>query len=593
MRLRRLLTDNRGMAFITVLYVVFTVGLMLFAFLFLSQNEVGFAAYNRNSTMALGLAEAGAQEAIDRLNQFGAIPGPTTTSPSSPCPVLSSASPNTFRNSLATSAAAPGASGTVTYQFTLQGNQAVFPILSCATFGGAQRSVRVFEQTTYKPGLGSVIFGPQVTFQGNAQPITGDTYAQTSILFQQYSKSPQPASGATATNLISPQVLGGTTIGVHAGGPGTYTFECADSSLTEVAPTTCGGSGRSSNLPVNWHPMIPIGMAATDFNAVVQWIAANPSAARNLGLAAPAPPATQNGVTVTYTPVSYTPPYWSLSGYNGTVPLVVATQPFCVNAGGRQVQQASGNPPSCPAGWDYYGNWVGGQSYTTRYLDWGLVSDDLSRAQARTFFQAPTCSTCNNGGPNGNQNGIRYIPLLPPTNVLAHACQQNVDPGINVFDQVNADGISCANPPTQTIDSTSVTISGTKSNPEFLVIDNGPPGNGQVVKIFGTTGPGSCTGNLDQYNWGIILATGDVDLQANLSLVGLVYTPGNITSHGTVVVSGGLFSSNMQSSGTQVNQVDSWGNINFCTASTAQLLLSPLFFDFSAVSWQDRPLDEP
>ncbi len=581
-RVRRRGSDSRGIAFLTSLFIVFSIEMMLFAFVFIMRSEVGFAALNLKSAAALSLADAGIQESTKRLSMFGALPGAS------------------FTNSLASSV---GSSGTVTYQVALQNNPAVFPILSQVTYGGAQRVIRVFERRVFKTGFGNVIYGPQITFQGNAQPVAGDQYSQSNVAFAQYQKSPLCASGATGTNLVAPQVIAGTTIGAGAGpnqtppcgspvNAGTYTTECASGSLTEVAPTPCGRAMSGAYpAPVNWHPMTPIGMSSTDFTAVVT--------ATVLPSGVAVPPATQNGIGVTYSPTEmYVPSYWtSVPTTNGKVMLVTATQPFCVNATLPPNQSVTVPIPAitgvCPAGAHYYGNQVSGTPNTTRYLDWGLVTDDLSRNTAATFFQPPTCATCNNGSPNGKQNGIRYIPLLPTVNVLGQACVQNINPGTNVFDQVNtADGITCPNPPVQTIASTSVTFSGTKSSPESLVIDNAGIG---TVQIFGSVPGGGvgCNANFDNYNWGVILATGDLDLQGNLVFTGFIYTPGSIISHGTVVVQGGIYGANVQGSSSQVNQVDSLGTVNFCTATSASLVLSPQFFTFTTLSWQDRPLSVP
>jgi hypothetical protein len=223
-----------------------------------------------------------------------------------------------------------------------------------------------------------------------------------------------------------------------------------------------------------------------------------------------------------------------------------------------------------------------------RYLDWGLVQDDLTRGAAQTFFQAPLCSApCANAG---NQNGVRYIPLVPSINVLAIACNQNVNPGINAFYDTTADGKTCANPPTV---AGSTTFTGTKSNPEFLVIDNGPPGSG-TVQIFGSINGGNtgCSTPFDNYNWGVIMATGDLDLQANLKFSGYIYTPGNVYSHGNVAVNGGIFSVNDPGSAAQVNQVDDLGTVNFC-GGQGTTPLSPQFYTFTTISWQDRPLGQP
>src|SRR5262249_9777282 len=154
----------------------------------------------------------------------------------------------------------------------------------------------------------------------------------------------------------------------------------------------------------------------------------------------------------------------------------------------------------------------------------------------------------------GNQNGIRYIPQLPllwgpPSPPLPAfgqiACQQNVSPGSNVFDQVNTnDAIACA-PPVQTVSATTVTFTGMKSNLGSLVIDNAGFGTVHINgSIAGNRTLTCATADFDNYNWGIILATGDIDIAANTVFTGYIYTPGNVYTHGTVLVRGGIFSSN-------------------------------------------------
>jgi len=562
--------EERGTALITALIMLTVLGMFLFAFQTMNQNELIFAGYSRNSTLAFNIAEAGVQEGIKRLNLFGAAPGVTC-----------------FTNSMTSGAVCAGSTSspnanTVVYQARLSSNAALFPILSLATSGGATRAVRVIEQAVYKTGFGNVIVGPQIVFQGNASPITGDAYAVTSLQFQQLSKSPSPGAGATATNLVSPQALAGTKISVQAGGPGPYTYECGNNSTTEVAPTSCVGDGGravdagATVLPVNWHPMVPIAMAQSDFTAVV-----NACYAACAGFGINIVRATQGPGDVSYTPVSYTPSYWSLAGANGKVLLVVATQPFCVIGGALSLP--SGTPP-CGTG-SYYGQ----TGSTMRYLDWGLVTDDLTRGSAQTFFQAPSCTApCANAG---YQNGIRYVPLMPQINVLGIACNQMVYPGTNAFYNTTADGKTCANPPTV---AGSTTFSGTKSNPEFLAIDNGLPGTG-TVQIFGSINSGNtgCSTSFDSYNWGVIVATGDIDLQANLKFSGIIYTAGNVYSHGNVAIQGGIFAANSPSSSGSVNQVDNLGTVNFCGGSSSQVVLNPTFFTFSTVSRQDRPAGQP
>jgi len=571
---------------ITTMFIVFAVGMMLFGFVFLMQNEAGFAGSNRNSTLALGLAEAGIQEALGRLTMFGATPGTTT-----------------FTNSLA--AATPGSSGTVAYQATFQNNPSMFPIRSKATVAGMQRTVRIFEQAVYKSGLGNVIFGGQVSYQGDSSPIVGDTYAQGSIQLSQYQQTPLCATGATATNLVSPQLTAGTTIettGMGAnitppcGSPinsfGLYTFECANGSTTEVAPTPCPG-GRAVvggyTLPFHWHPMTPIGMTSGDFTRLITWINANPATAATYQLATVQ--AAQNGVGVTYAPAgAYLPSYWSsIPTTNTKVMLVTAGQPFCVNPGtGAVTQPSPAITGTCAGGTNYYGNQLSGTAHATRFLDWGLVTDDLGRGTAQTFFQPWNCSTCKSGGPDGYQNGIRYIPIPPVIDILGHACTRNVPTGTNVFDKVNAaDGIFCSNPPTQTISTTNVTFTGTKTNPESLVIDNAGMGTVQLSGSLPGTDTMNCSNtNFDNYNWGMILATGDISIPNKFVFTGIIYTSGTVTSTDTTLIHGSIHSA--QGSRSVVNVLASTG---FCPGSPA-LVLSPVFFNFTTVSWQDVPLNK-
>ncbi len=584
--------DGRGVAFVSALFIMFAAGMMLFGFVFLSQNEVGFAAFNRNSIQALGLAEAGAQEAVKRLAMFGSTPGVTA-----------------FANSLA--ARTPGGSGQVTVQPAFQSNPGVFPILSVATFAGTRRAVRILEQANFITGLGNVLSGPQVIYEGIGTDVPADTYSLTFIIVDAYRNSPLCSLGTTATNLLPPELLAGTgmrarpdaNITPPCGAPtnaGTYAYECASGSLTEVAPTPCPGGGRAVSggnpVPYNWHPMTPIGMSSADFTTVVTQC---PTGCSSLGLGVVQ--ATQNGTGVTYTSKgTYTPSYWiSVSSTNGKVMLITATQPFCVRASPVAAQLPSGG--SCPAGFDYYTNYndpeittaLGAITQTARFVDWGLVQDDLSRGTAQRFFQPPTCTTCNGGNPNGNQNGIRYIPLLPPINVLAKACVQNVNPGTNVFDQVNtADGITCANPPTQTINSTSVAFTGTKANPEGLVIDNAGMGSVTISSSAGT--PATCsTTNFDSANWGIILATGDLTLPTNFVLTGYIYTQGNVSiPAGTVVIRGGLFAANLPGSSSTLKQIDMPAAVHLCGGQNPYLF-NPLVAIFQALSWHDRPLNQP
>ena len=577
---------ERGSALITALIMLTVLGLFLFGFQALNQNELGFAGYSRASTLAFNAAEAGAQEGIKRLNLFGGTPGTTC-----------------FANSMLTGGSLQCSPPTnaIVYQAPLSSNPTIFPILSVATVNSATRAVRVFEQALYKAGFSTVIFGPQIIFQGDTAPTIGDTYSGQSLTFQTYTKSPQPASGATALNLLSPQVMAGNYITTQGAGPGTFPLECSSGSLTEVAPTNCARGA----IPVNWHPGAPIGMPSGDFNAVVTKCYATPCSLGG-GDSVSVSQATQTQASgtvagVTYAPRAggYTPGYWSgsTSGTNGQVVLAVATAPFCVRSSPPAVDPPTGS--NCPAGYTQtpYGvsNPNPGNCTTTspsvstctRYLDWGLVSDDWSRAAATTFFQPQTCATCYSGGPNGNQNGIRYVPILPPVSVLPSACLNNEpSPGFSAFLNVTSpnDGLTCPNPPTQ---AGSGTFTGTQSSPEFLVIDNGGPGAAGVQVTISSSGTATgCSDNFANANWGIILATGDLNLQ-NFTFNGFIYTQGNVYSHGHVLVKGGIFSA----AGSQ-NQLDSLGTLQFCGGSVI-MPLSPAFYNFTLTTWQDRPAGSP
>lgn len=581
--MRRTAAGERGTALITALIMLSVMSMFLVGFQTLNRNELAFAGYSRESTLAFETAEGGIQEGIKRLNMFGAAPGTT-------CFVNSLVSGATCGSSTTS----PNAN-TVVYQAPLAGDSAVFPILSLAATFGAPRAVRILMRAALKSGFGDTIVGPQVQFQGDSSPIVGDTYSDTSIVFASFAKSPAPGSGATATDLVGPEVMAGTSIdaGNGAGEVGSFTSECGNGSTSEVAPTACTGQGgrtvdgQGNTLPVNWHPSTPLGMSQADFTTLM-----NQCYSGCPGFGVTVTRATQNGNGVTtYTPVSYTPSYWNLSGASGKIFLAVLTQPVCVIGSGLAQPGVGASP--CGSG-HYYGT---SSSCTTppctmRYFDWGLVQDDLTRGAAQTFFQSPSCAApCANAG---NQNGIRYIPLLPYINAASLACQQNVNPGANVFDQVNTgDGISCASP-ISTINSTNVSFTGTKGNPESLVIDNAGSG---IVHISGSIAGNStlnCSNtNFNNYNFGVIFATGDVDIAANTVFTGFIYTPGNVQSHGTVVIQGGVFSSNDPSGGTSVNQVDDLGTVNFCGGSSTQVMVNPQFYTFTVVSWQDRPLGQP
>jgi hypothetical protein len=642
-RVGRMMSEERGIALITVVWVVFVIGMMLFAFAFSNQGELGFAQANRNSLEALNLAEAGAQEALKRMSISGYTPGVT---------------PASFTNSLAL--LTPGASGTVYYQPHLTGNAGLTPVLSVATYGGMTRKVRILVNTASSPWEYQ-IFGNGINFDGNTTPTTGnDLYSTSGVEFENYPLSPLCAATATATNLVSPQVLAGTMIYGESPGAsvvppcgapnnaGTYFAECNDlqtyylpiqtggtpsgaiptswqgfSALGEVAPTTCAGDGNravsntgggmspqamgaSYSEPVNWHALTPVAMSSTDFTTVInKWNGndLNLPPGMHVVQASQTPTNKQSQVQITYTPVAYTPTYWTVVPSTNTKVMIVATpQPFCVNSSLNTVVAASLVSPYCAAGSTYYGyngNLNGSSDgssddqgvFPARFLDWGLVSDDINRGTPTTFFGT------------GFQNGIRYIPLYSPINISAWACNQTMNPGTNVFDNVNGLGTTCANPPTTTINSTSVTFSGTKASPEALVISNNP-GGGQAVTVTGSvagqsTGT-SCVGinpGFDAGNWGVILASGDLTISGNLVFTGFIYAQGNIRLSGAsqhIWLQGGI-------QALQPSAPADSGWLNFSNASSfvglcggiPPSLGSPMFSSYAQNSWTDVPGNKP
>jgi hypothetical protein len=588
--LRRLITardDSRGFALITTLFCLFLLAMMLLAFDNLNHTEIASAMLNRDSTLALDLAESGAQEAMIRLNTLGAVAGVTT-----------------FHNSLAGSSIYAGASGTVSYQSAIRGNPMVFSILSSTSYAGAQRKVRYLVRMSYQQGWGSIVFGPQMAATGDESPTIGDLYSQTQLSFASYAQSPLCSSGSTAQNLEFPQVIAGTTISAGAGlaatppcgGPttvsGTATTECATfpSSAQEVAPTPCPG-GRSTvggmTLPVNWHPMTPIGMPSADFSAIVN----TPSLVLGLfGISLTA--ATQNGSPVTYQSAgTYTPNYWtSVSWTSGRVAMVIATQPFCVSPVLGIALPTPAIVGTCLLGFHYYGSHAGSTAQTTRYIDWGLVTDDLSRTPPQTFFEPAECSTCP-----GNQNGIRYVPAFPTVDVLGGACQLSFTPGTNVFDQVNtADGVSCG-PPTQTVSTNSVIFDGTVSSPETLSIDNAGLSAVTITSAlppFTNLSSMTCSNtNFNPYNWGLIFATGDVTL-SNMVFSGFIYTTGNVYISGNVLLQGGVFATTVQPTASPSNQISDTGTLKFCSQGAPIPLLTPRVYSFAKNSWEDVPLNQ-
>jgi hypothetical protein len=635
----RAVHKEQGTALITAIMMLSVLSLFLVGFQALNQSELFAADYSRSSMLALNLAEAGAQEAFERMKSFGYVSGTSTWSP--------------FTTGLASTV--PGATATVTVQNPLGSNVTILPVLSVATVNGVTRHVRLLvngapDYFEYQ------ISGNIVNFDGNTNPSSGnDIYSTANVEFENWPYSPLCAATATALNLVSPQVLAGTLVYAESpaanqappcGAPnnaGTYFAECQDlqnyflpiqsggnpsgslptggagkPAIGEVAPTSCmqdggratsntaGGMspqamGSSFSAPVNWHPLTPIAMTSTDFKAVVAAWQSGTLPSQVVVAQATQTNATGTQTAVTYTPAgTYTPSYWTTyPSINHEVLVIGSTQPFCVNSSTGSVTATS---TACAAGSDYYGfngninNSSGGSAddtgaFPTRFLDEGLITDDLNRGTPVTFFGT------------GNQNGIRYIPAYMDLPVLSYACHQNVNPGTNVFDNVNGAAVSCSNPPTTTINSQNVTFSGTQSSPESLIISNNT-GGGQVVQITGSvsgqSSGTSCTGinpGFGQGNWGYILATGDIQIDGNFVFTGYIYVQGNVSlSSGSqyVWLNGGLIDE-------QTTTPSNTGNLDFANKSSfvglcggqAPQISGPLFNTYSQVSWQDVPLNQP
>jgi len=632
-------SDEGGIALISAVFIMFLVGMLLFAFAVETQGDLGFGTLNRNSMVAMDLADAGAQEALSRLAAFGYTAGVTVSS---------------FTNSLA--AATPGATGTVNFQAVEQSNPSLLPVLSTATFGGVQRRVRLLVNINVNPWEYQ-IYGQGVNFDGDTTPSTGnDIYSNSTVEFENYGYSPLCAATATALNLVSPQVMAGAIVYGEAAGSattppcgsptnaGTYFGECQDlqtyfqviqqgkglsgplptsgagyPAIGEVAPTSCkqdgnrstsntaGGMttialGQSYTEPVNWHPMTPQGMTSTDFtNIIKDWNKGTlPAGVGVVQASQTNASGAQSGVTYASNG-TYTPTYWSsVPATNGKMMLVYATAPFCVNTSTGAVTLASGNP--CAGGSDYYGynGNINGSSnnssddtatFPERYFDWGLVIDDLSRTVPATFYGT------------GNQNGIRYIPIYPIISALSYACTENVNPGTNIFDNVNGNSQHCSSPPTTTINSQNVTFSGTKASPESLVISNNT-GGGQVVDITGSvhgqSSGSNCNGINPPFssgNWGVILATGDIEIEGNFVFSGYIYAQGNITQgsgSNWAWLNGGLQGKQQTSPQAQgfLDLNNKSGFVGLC-GGQAPTLGTPLLTNYLGVSWQDVPLDQP
>jgi Tfp pilus assembly protein PilX len=588
--------EPRGMAFITTLFVLFAVGMMLVGFVFMMRNEAFLASRTRNAAIALDLAEAGAQEGLARMSLYTIVPGTSTFNNSlavadQQARGTSSLSP---AGALNNQPCAPSTQGnSVTYQapLTWSGqNLSIYPVCSTATFGstsltsGVQRTVRAYVLGSFKPGATNVIFTPQVSYNSDVRYVSGDSYSWGFINFQS-NNAVICAAAASATNLPPPQVFAGTYIfwsspiaGCGASGANTYyPYECASNSMSEVAPTNCA---RTATLPYHFHPMVPRAMPQDDFIAVLKAVTLPPIVTLYQ--------ATQNSGT---TLISFPTPASYPAAYANKVMLVTSTTQFCVNKISNTVVPFGAGPacPNLPA--NLYGDPACSPapcSNITRYLDWALIVADTTSRQASTFFQPPLCTApCPLAG---LQNGIRYIPIPPDIQPQALACKVNVNPGTNVVDYWGMPNPGCS-PPITTINSGSVTFTGTKTNPESLIILNAA-GDPSAVTIVGSPAPSptvqfSCSpaSYFDTYNWGQILATGDIKITTNFVFSGILFSKGNITFNADAAIWGAIFSppvvANQQTSFLTNNNATV-----FCGA-TQVTVLNPLQMNFTQFAWQD------
>ena len=140
-----------------------------------------------------------------------------------------------------------------------------------------------------------------------------------------------------------------------------------------------------------------------------------------------------------------------------------------------------------------------------------------------------------------------------------------------------------------------ITFNGTLTKPEALLIDNGAPANTAIgLSVAGTGGQNRSSPQsvFDRYAWGQIYATGDVTVGqsgGNAIFTGFIYTSGQITFKSWSPIQGGVFATSVNI----LDTVSALGTVNFCPGQHAALPLSPQFFNFTTLSWQDVPLNQP
>jgi len=214
--------NERGAALVTVLLFMTLTFILISSMLAITGNEVVISGIQRDSTRALEHAQAGAQEAVIRIQEGRQYV-------------------NGFSSSLA-----PNTTVQVFARFTGV-NSAYQEIQVKSIVGRATRRINflVFQQIiTFPP---NITFAASVIEQGSAQIICGDAYARTFIQYKEY---PTQAPGCTEPPALT--YAGWRVSKTPSGGPGVD--PCYDHDGC-VAANNTGANPPWENEQVNrWYP---------------------------------------------------------------------------------------------------------------------------------------------------------------------------------------------------------------------------------------------------------------------------------------------------------------------------------------------------
>jgi hypothetical protein len=127
-------------------------------------------------------------------------------------------------------------------------------------------------------------------------------------------------------------------------------------------------------------------------------------------------------------------------------------------------------------------------------------------------------------------------------------------------------------------------FNGTKLNPESLIVLNKTAGAVTISPSLPPSAlPGGCSPYswFDNYNWGQILATGNLTVNSSFAFTGFLYTQGNLIFNSDTAVWGALYSTAGNSQFLTLNSTTT-----FCGGSQISML-NPLQMNFSQYAWQD------